>query len=162
MLDPVGLADSSVAQSLINLDLSLLDSASASVSSSGAAPGVEAEAPDDLRNSQRYRISDLEERFGVFKFAFWRVTPSAAVLTLVSAFWLVMKLAVSEADFSVIRLLHHRKGGVLIRVRCLALKRAILAGHVALREPHNQSEARGLTIKKKKSKMSNFDLFEEC
>ena len=133
VLDPGELANSSVAQSLVDFDLSLLDSGSASVSSSGAAPGVVAEALDDSRDSLQHRISDLEERVRVFQFEFRRVSPSVAVPMLVSACRAVLQLPVSEADFFVVRLLHRRKGGVLVRVRSLALMHEILAGRAILR-----------------------------
>ena len=127
-----GVTFMSVAQSLMDFYLSLLDTGSASVSSSGAAPGVVSEAPDDSQDSLQYRISDLEERVRVFQFAFRRVLPSVAVPMLVSACRAVSQLAVSEADFFVVRLLHRRKGGVLVRVPSLALKREILAGRAIL------------------------------
>ena len=44
-----------------------------------------------------------------------------------------LNLVISAADFSVVRLLHRRNGGVLLRVRSLALKHKILGGRTALR-----------------------------
>ena len=63
----------------------------------------------------------------------WRVTASSANAAIVSLSREVFNLAVSEANFSVVRPLHRRQGGVLFRVKPLVFKRKILAGRAVLR-----------------------------
>ena len=133
VVDPGELGHMLVAQSLLDFDLSLLPPSSVSVSKPGAASGVEAETVYGSCDSVQLRISDLEERFGVIQFAFWRVTSSSTISAIVSLYRETSNLAVSEADFCVVRPLNRRKGGVLFRVRFLVLKRRILASHAALR-----------------------------
>ena len=79
VLDLEKLNNSSVVQSLLDFNLSLLAPTSAIVSTSDATLGVEAEALDSPRDSMQLRTSYLEERLGVFQFAFWRVAPSVPV-----------------------------------------------------------------------------------
>ena len=60
-------------RSLLDFDLSLLPLPSESVLTPGASSEVAAEAFDCLRDSVQLRNSDLEERFGMYQFAFFRV-----------------------------------------------------------------------------------------
>ena len=72
-------------------------------------------------------LSEIEDLLGVYQFAFWRVSPSAAIPLIVSLCRNELGLRVKETDFTLVRELDRRRYGVLLRVPTVVLKRQILA-----------------------------------
>ena len=124
---------STVAQSLLDFDVSLLSPPSESVALPNSTSEVITEEIDCRHDSLQLRISDLKEWLGVYQFDFWRVTASHAIATIVFLCRKVLNLGVSASDFVVVHLLYHRKGGVVLRVNSLELKRVILSSRAVLR-----------------------------
>ena len=86
--------------------------------------GVPASA--GVRESLKVRICEIEDQLGNFYLAVWRVSPRRNVgeVTLLCQELFVPGPSIN--DFSVVRELDVRRGGVLLWVSSLALKRAIL------------------------------------
>ena len=77
-------------------------------------------------DSLKLRISEIEDQLGNFHLAVWRVSPRRAVREVTLLCQELFVPGPSINDFSVVWELDMRRGGVLLRVSSLALKRAIL------------------------------------
>ena len=117
----------SVVQSAAGFDLSLLGPVGEGESVVETAPVDVASGAASCRNSMKLRFSEIEDLLGVHQFAFWRVSPSAAIPLIVSLCRNELGLRVKEADFTLVRELDRRRYGVLLRVPTVVLKRQILA-----------------------------------
>ena len=84
--------------------------------------GVPASA--GVRDNLKLRISEIEDQLGHFYLAVWRVSPRRAVreVTLLCQELFVPGPSINE--FLVVRELGVRRGGVLLRVSSLTLKRS--------------------------------------
>ena len=107
-----------------DFDLSLLNQVSETPSGDALDSGVPASA--GVRDSLKLRISEIEDQLGNFYLAVWRVSPRRAVREMTLLCQELFVPGPSINDFSVVRELDVRRGGVLLKVSSLNLKRAIL------------------------------------
>ena len=117
----------SVVQSVSDFDLSLLGPVGEGEPAVETAPVAVSNGAASCRDSMKLRLSEIEDLLGVYQFAFWRVSPSAAIPLIVSLCRNELGLRVKETDFTLVRELDRRRYGVLLRVPTVVLKRQILA-----------------------------------
>ena len=79
-----------------------------------------------VRDSLKLRVSEIEDHLGLFFLAVWRVSSRRAVRELTLICQELFVPGPTEDDFSVVRELDVRRGGVLLKVSSLRWKRGIL------------------------------------
>ena len=119
----------SLTYSIANFDLSLLEPSS---SSSPASFG-DSTLFLPRRDSLQARVSEIEDRLGVFYVSVRGVRSSQVVESMTLACQAVFDPAISCDSFSVVRVLDSRNPGVLLRVASLELKHRILGCKDALK-----------------------------
>ena len=123
------LIDRSLIDSVADFDLSLLQPSVSSSSSSSGDPALFAPRRDSLQ----VRISEIEDRLGVFYVSVRGVRPSRAIESMTLACQELINSSVSHDSFAVVRVLDSRSPGVLLRVASLELKHRILGCKDALK-----------------------------
>ena len=119
----------SLVDSIADFDLSLLEPSS---SSSLAASG-DSTLFLPRRDSLQVRVSEIEDRFGVFYVSVRGVRSSQVVESMTLACQALFDPSISRDSFSVVRVLGSRTPGVLLRVASLELKHRILGCRDALK-----------------------------
>ena len=112
----------SLVDSIEDFDLSLLEP---SASSSSSSPGDFAVFVP-RRDSQQVRISEIEDKLGVFYVSWRALHPSRAIESMTLTCQDLVDSSVSRDSFAVVRVLDSRSPGVLLRVASLELKHRIL------------------------------------
>ena len=124
--DSMELAFDLVVQSTVDFDLSPLGPVDEGQSVAETAPVAASSGAVLCRDSMKLRLSEIEDLLGVYQFAFWRVSPSAAIPLIVSLYRDALGLQVEKADFTLVRELDCCPYGVLLRVTSVVLKPQML------------------------------------
>ena len=119
----------SLVDSVADFDLSLLEPSSLRSSSSSEDPALFVPRRDSLQ----VRISEIEDRLGVFYVSVRGVRPSGAIESMTLACQELVDSSVSRDSFAMVQVLNSRSPGVLLRVASLELKHRILGCKDALK-----------------------------
>ena len=119
----------SLVDSIADFDLSLLEPSS----SSSPASSRDSTLFLPRRDSLQVRVSEIEDRLGVFSVSVRGVRSSQVVESMTLACQALFDPAISCDSFSVVRVLDSRNPGVLLRVASLELKHRILGCKDALK-----------------------------
>ena len=123
------LTEHSLVHSVADFDLSLLGPSSLS------SPASSGDSTLFLprRDSLQARVSEIEDRLGVFYVSIRGVRSSQVVESMTLACQALFDPSISRDSFSVVRVLDSRNPGVLLRVASLELKHRILGFKNALK-----------------------------